>query len=164
LLARATRRGSFRSVPGWRLTGGISPVHFQIEASMSADRNLLFGVLALQMDFIDREQLVKGMSDWAINKQKSLGEILVANGAMSDGDRIMLAPMVDRHIELHENDSAKSLAVISSVESLKQELRDISETEVTLSGQSKSISAGSRSDRRIGTSGNRACLRGWAIF
>ena len=28
---------------------------------MSADRNLLFGILALQMDFITRDQLVEAM-------------------------------------------------------------------------------------------------------
>jgi hypothetical protein len=44
---------------------------------MSADRNLLFGVLALQMDFIDRDQLVRGMNAWVLEKHKPLAEILV---------------------------------------------------------------------------------------
>jgi hypothetical protein len=30
----------------------------------NADRNLLFGILALQMDFIRREQLIAGMQAW----------------------------------------------------------------------------------------------------
>jgi hypothetical protein len=29
--------------------------------SAAADRNLLFGIIALQMDFINRDQLVAGM-------------------------------------------------------------------------------------------------------
>ena len=32
--------------------------------SDSADRNLLFGILALHMDFIDREHLVAAMHTW----------------------------------------------------------------------------------------------------
>ena len=38
----------------------------------STDRNLLFGILALQMDFIDREQLVAAMNAWVLEKDKPL--------------------------------------------------------------------------------------------
>ena len=37
--------------------------------SDSADRNLLFGILALQMDFIDREQLVAAMGAWVATQE-----------------------------------------------------------------------------------------------
>ena len=33
-----------------------------------ADRNLLFGVLALQMDFITREALLSAMQAWALRE------------------------------------------------------------------------------------------------
>ena len=33
-----------------------------------ADRNLLFGILALQMDFITRDQLVAAMHAWVLAK------------------------------------------------------------------------------------------------
>jgi hypothetical protein len=39
----------------------------------SADQNLLFGVLALELDFIDRDQLIQAMRGWVVNKSKSLG-------------------------------------------------------------------------------------------
>ena len=32
-----------------------------------ADLNLLFGILALQMDFIDRDELVQAMNAWVLN-------------------------------------------------------------------------------------------------
>jgi len=38
--------------------------------SPSADRNLLFGILALQMDFISREQLISAMHAWVLDKGK----------------------------------------------------------------------------------------------
>ena len=43
----------------------------------SADRNLLFGVLALQMDFLTRDQLIEGMQAWVLEKAKPLEEVLV---------------------------------------------------------------------------------------
>ena len=36
----------------------------------AANRNLLFGILALQMDFIDRDQLVAAMNRWVLEKDK----------------------------------------------------------------------------------------------
>jgi hypothetical protein len=34
----------------------------------AADRNLLFGILALQMDFIGRDDLVAAMNAWVLDK------------------------------------------------------------------------------------------------
>ncbi len=46
----------------------------------SADRNLLFGVLALQMDFLTQEQLIQGMQAWVLEKSQPLENLLVAKG------------------------------------------------------------------------------------
>ena len=35
---------------------------------MSTDRNLLFGILALQMDFISRDTLIEAMNAWVLDK------------------------------------------------------------------------------------------------
>ena len=50
----------------------------------SSDRTLLFGILALQMDFITREQLVAGMQAWVLAKEVSLAELRRA-WLVSDG-------------------------------------------------------------------------------
>jgi eukaryotic-like serine/threonine-protein kinase len=47
-------------------------------SSTACDRNLLFGVLALQMDFLDRDTLLAALQAWAFDKTHSLGDILVA--------------------------------------------------------------------------------------
>ena len=39
------------------------------EGNPSADRNLLFGILALQMDFIGRDQLVEAMGAWVLDNE-----------------------------------------------------------------------------------------------
>jgi hypothetical protein len=49
-------------------------------ARAAADRNLLFGILALQMDFIDRDALVEAMNAWVLDKTRPLGQILQDRG------------------------------------------------------------------------------------
>src|SRR5262245_1143257 len=51
-----------------------------------ADRNLLFGILALQMDFINRDQLIAAMNAWVLDKAQPLGQILCAQGALTTGN------------------------------------------------------------------------------
>jgi hypothetical protein len=47
---------------------------------MSADRNLLFGVLAVQLDFVSKDALIAGMNAWLLDKGKPLGDILRDQG------------------------------------------------------------------------------------
>jgi hypothetical protein len=47
---------------------------------LAADRNLLFGILALQMDFISRDALIAAMHAWVLEKAKLLGQILLEQG------------------------------------------------------------------------------------
>ena len=50
-----------------------------------ADRNLLFGILALQMDFVTRDGLIAAMNAWVLDKIKPLGQILQAQGGAGRG-------------------------------------------------------------------------------
>jgi hypothetical protein len=47
-------------------------------SAVSADRNLLFGLLALQNNFISRDQLVSAFGVWVADKSRPLDEILYA--------------------------------------------------------------------------------------
>ena len=49
------------------------------------DRNLLFGILALQMDFISRDALIAAMNAWVLNKRTPLAQLLVDQGAIEIG-------------------------------------------------------------------------------
>ena len=73
-----------------------------------SDRNLLFGILALQMDFIGREALIDALRDWTTQKDKPLGQILVERGDLSATRRELLEPLVEEHIRQHAGDSAAS--------------------------------------------------------
>ena len=89
------------------------------------DRNLLFGILALQMDFISREALVAAMHAWVLAKDQPLGEILVEQKAMSRANFDLLAPLVEAHIKQHSNDPQQSLAAVSSIGSVEEELKQL---------------------------------------
>jgi hypothetical protein len=44
------------------------------EGQRGADRNLLFGVMALRVAFIDRDQLVAAMNTWVLENTMPLGK------------------------------------------------------------------------------------------
>ena len=47
---------------------------------MDTDRNLLFAVLALQADLIDRERFVQACTLWAARKNTPIAELLIEQG------------------------------------------------------------------------------------
>ena len=51
------------------------------------DRNLLFGVLALQADFIDNQQFAEGCAAWAARKSTPLADLMVERGWLTATDR-----------------------------------------------------------------------------
>src|SRR5438128_12670214 len=93
----------------------------------AADRNLLFGILALQMDFIGRDALVTAMNAWVLDKAKPLGQILVAQGALAADAHTLLEALVQKHLQLHGGDAARSLATIGSVVSARKDLERIAD-------------------------------------
>jgi len=95
-----------------------------------SDRNLLFGILALQMDFIVRDQLIAAMNAWVLDKSKPLGAILVDQRALAADLRMLLEALVQEHLKLHDDDPAKSLAAVSSIKSMREELRQIPDAEL----------------------------------
>jgi hypothetical protein len=86
----------------------------------ATDRNLLFGVLALQMDFVGKEALLKAMNAWVLEKSKPLGTILLEQGALRADAHDLLEAMVQKHLELHGGDPAKSLASVSQLGSARR--------------------------------------------
>lgn len=102
-------------------------------SQQSADRNLLFGVLALQMDFISREQLIAAMQAWAFDKSKPLGQILHDRKVIADDNRTLLDALVKKHLEMHDNDAEKSLASLSSIDSVKTDLLAVADSDVQAS-------------------------------
>src|SRR5437763_13257593 len=97
--------------------------------SSSADRNLLFGILALQMDFISRDALVEAMHAWVLDKKKPLGQILVERDALREDARQVLEALVEKHLELH-GDAQKSLAAVQVPGSVCGDLGQIADADL----------------------------------
>jgi formylglycine-generating enzyme required for sulfatase activity/tRNA A-37 threonylcarbamoyl transferase component Bud32 len=93
----------------------------------AADRNLLFGILALQLDFIRRDDLIAAMHAWVLDKGKPLGQILVEQQALQPDRRELLEALVRAHLEQHGNDPQRSLAGVSSVGPIRSLLQQIAD-------------------------------------
>jgi serine/threonine-protein kinase len=93
----------------------------------AADRNLLFGILALQMDFIDRDQLVAAMNAWVLDKTKALGDILVAQGALAPKRLTLLDTLVEEHLSQHDNDPGQSLAAVGAAGAARRALAGVAD-------------------------------------
>ena len=67
----------------------------------ASDLNLVFGMIALQCDFITKEQLLAGMQAWLFDKAKPLGDILVEQKALDvkAADQIVAAILAARKVE-----------------------------------------------------------------
>jgi serine/threonine-protein kinase len=98
-----------------------------------ADRNLLIGIIALQMDFISRDQLIAAMHASILSKASPLSRILLDQGALSDPRRALLDALVDEHIKLHAGDPQRSLAALSSIASVRHDLSRIPDQELQAS-------------------------------
>ncbi len=79
-------------------------------ANPAADRNLLFGILAVQMDFVGRDQLIAAMHSWVLAKHRPLGELLQEQGALTAENRQLLEQLVTAHLGAHGGDVRRSLA------------------------------------------------------
>src|SRR5262249_14566725 len=98
-----------------------------------ADRNLLFGILALQLDFIGRDDLIKAMNSWVLDKAKPLGQILVERGALSIEGRDEVEAIVKSHLKRHGGNLHQSLSAVSAIGSVPDGLREVRDAELQTS-------------------------------
>src|SRR5262249_275748 len=94
-------------------------------SAAATDRNLLFGILALQMDFISRDALSAAMGAWVVDKAKSLGQVLRAQGQLTAERLQLLEALVGEHLRAHSGDAQQSLAALSSASSVQQDLQQL---------------------------------------
>jgi serine/threonine-protein kinase len=79
---------------------------------MDTDRNLLFGVLALQADLIDPRQFVEACLLWTSCKDVPLADLLVERGWIVAEDRAHVDYLLGRKLQKHGGDMRASLAAI----------------------------------------------------
>jgi serine/threonine-protein kinase len=77
--------------------------------SVETDRNLLFGVLAIQGELIDSSQFAEACTAWSVRKDRPLADILVERGWISSEDRQLIEQLLERKLKKHCGDAHKSL-------------------------------------------------------
>jgi serine/threonine protein kinase len=83
---------------------------------METDRNLLFGVLALQAGLIDRDQFVEACTAWAARKESPLAALLADRGWINADDRTHLDYLLARTLGKHGGDAVRALAEVTTDE------------------------------------------------
>jgi len=95
----------------------------------AADRQLLFGLLALQTGIINQGQLVAAFQAWTLDKMRNLADILVARGDLNAVQRGLLEGLADQHLQKH-GDVEKSLAAVPANRSARARLAALGEPEI----------------------------------
>jgi serine/threonine protein kinase len=98
--------------------------------AMSSDRNLLFGIVAVQMNFISRDSLIEAMNAWVLEKHRALGDILFKQGQLTTERRQLLEALVTEHLKAHGNDPQRSMAALSSIGEIAQSLQRVADPDV----------------------------------
>jgi serine/threonine-protein kinase len=94
--------------------------------AIAADRNLLFGLLALQNGLIDQGALVAAFQAWTRDKATALADHLAARGDLDAAARAGLDAIVALHVRKH-GDVEKSLAAIPAGSSTRDRLAQLAD-------------------------------------
>jgi serine/threonine-protein kinase len=83
---------------------------------VDTDRNLLFGVLALQADLIDNDRFAEACAAWAARKDTPLADLLLERGWLTPEDKGHVEFLLERKLKKHGGDAHASLAAVASSE------------------------------------------------
>ncbi|MDA0589803.1 MAG: hypothetical protein O3C17_17520, partial [Planctomycetota bacterium] len=78
-------------------------------SSSKSDRNLLFGVLAFESEFLNLTQLTSACRAWAEDKSKPLADLLVERGWITAEDRVFVEKLLERKLAKHQHDPRVTL-------------------------------------------------------
>lgn len=98
--------------------------------SQAVDRNLLLGLLAWQMNLIPREAFLAAMRVWVADKTRSLGEILLAQGALGEAERSLLEIAVEKQMNGRPAAADESLAALRDATTLHMDLQELADPDV----------------------------------
>jgi serine/threonine-protein kinase len=96
----------------------------------SSDRNLLLGMIALQMDFVTRDELIAAMQAWTLEKSRALSDILLDRGVLEPDDKTLLETLVKRHMTRHRDDLEESLSSLAKPNVLASTLETIEDPDI----------------------------------
>src|SRR4051794_34538592 len=77
------------------------------------DADLLFGVLALQLELIDERRFIDACGVWAVRKDVPLADVLLQRGDLSPDDRAQVEGLLSRKLRKHGNDPRVTLGAVA---------------------------------------------------
>jgi hypothetical protein len=98
-------------------------------AAIAADRNLLFGLLALQNGLINQAQLVAAFQAWTLDRARALADHFIAFGHLNQAQRAVIEAIADLHVAKH-GDIERSLAAVSAGRSTRKSLAQIGDAQI----------------------------------
>lgn len=98
--------------------------------SRSADRHLLFGLLALQTGLVRQGQLVAAFHAWPADKARTIEDHLVAMGSLDEAQRAAIEALVSLQAQAHGGDVEQGPASITTSQSTREALASIAEPDI----------------------------------
>lgn len=98
-----------------------------------AGDQLLFGVIALQNNFVTREQFVSAFDSWVQNKSRPLAEILIRRGNLSTSDRDLLERLVSKFLIQNGGSVQQSLESLRSIPTVQIDLQRLQDQDLQVS-------------------------------
>jgi serine/threonine protein kinase/formylglycine-generating enzyme required for sulfatase activity len=83
-------------------------------SSTHSDLNPIPGLLAIVMEFVSRDQLLEALDAWQLDERKSLGEILVEQGALAEYRRLMMDSLMTEFLRRHQGEPNGSLETLDA--------------------------------------------------
>ena len=96
-------------------------------------RNLLFGLLAFQNNFIDRRALLAAFDVWTADKSRPIGQIFAKQGAIPEELHALIDGLVAAHLAKHHDEPARSLAALTPIGVVRQDLEALVDLETRAS-------------------------------
>jgi serine/threonine protein kinase/tetratricopeptide (TPR) repeat protein len=99
-------------------------------AAVSAEKNSLFGLLALQIGLIDQSKLIVAFQAWTLDKARGLAEHLIARGDLEDDQRTAVEALAALHLKKYGGDIEQSLAAIPASRSAREKLAGLGDSQI----------------------------------
>ncbi len=97
--------------------------------SGSADRPLLFGLLALRTGLVRQDQLVAAFRAWAADRDRPIGEHLVALGSLGEAGRGVIESLIELHVAAG-GDGAETLATVPIDDATRARLSTLADADL----------------------------------
>jgi serine/threonine protein kinase/tetratricopeptide (TPR) repeat protein len=107
----------------------------------AADRNLLYGVLAVQLGFVARERLIEATRRWVINKDQPLSEVFIRQGVISRAESQVIDSVVEKQLQ-RSGDARERLEQLPEFAELRDMLKILGNTELRQAVELATIDSG----------------------